>query len=122
MEYGSFLKRVIDEGIAAATEDYTKNPDPAFNSDRLEGSIAGFNACRDKLPHELVEVYKEATEYAHQAFCDRSEKYWWFRCYQIEIEWVCNVVSAGMKMQLLSHLPTYRGVMKASNILGMITL
>lgn len=118
MEYNYFLKRAINEGIGAAKADYPWKK----NKDKREGSIAGFEACRDKQPLELLELYKEACEYANRAFVEQAEDYWWFRCYQLEVEWICNVVSAVMvnegKPPILSHLPTCRGVMQAASILN----
>lgn len=116
MTYEEFLNKVIDNGIAAAKEDY-KN-----DKDRRDGSVAGFEACRDKQPNELLEIYQESVEYAYGSYFERdSSKYWWFRCYQLEVEWVCNVVSALLynegKEPILSWLPTCNGVICANNIL-----
>ena len=52
-----------------------------------------------------------------------KDNYWWFRCFQLEVEWVCNVVSAmlmneGHHTPLLSWLPTANGAMKAASIVG----
>lgn len=118
MNYNEFLNRVIDDGIAAAKADY-KN-----DKNKLEGSIAGFEACRNKMPTELLEVWKETNAYVTNAFAehDDAEKYWWFRCYQLEVEWVCNVVSALMinegQPPILSWFPTCGGFRKAASIVG----
>jgi len=118
MDYNQFLRRIIDEGIAAVTADYTEESD----KDRLEGSIAGFNACRDKLPEQLVEIWTKASADVNEAFGDREKKYWWLRCFQLEVEWVINVVSAMLinegQKPLLAWLPTANGGMKAASILG----
>jgi hypothetical protein len=118
MNYNEFLTRVIDEGIEAAKTDYTEESD----KQRLEGSIAGFEACRDKNPEELVRVWKKASDDVNNAFGDNERKYWWFRCFQLEVEWVCNVVSAMLlnegRRPLLAWLPTANGGMKAASILG----
>jgi hypothetical protein len=118
MNYNEFLTRVIDEGIAAATADYTEESD----KERLEGSIAGFNACRDKSPEQLVELWTKAGMDVNNAFGDMEKRYWFFRCYQLEVEWVCNVVSAMLMNEgqkpLLAWLPTANGGMKAASILG----
>jgi hypothetical protein len=117
MDYNEFLTRVINEGIEAATADYT---DPS-DKERLEGSIAGFNACRDKLPEELVAVWQKATNDMNSAL----DNYWWYRCFQLEVEWVCNVVSGMLvnegQNSLLSWLPTANGMMKAASIIGVNT-
>ena len=51
MNYNDFLSRVIDDGIAAATADY------ADDEPRRIGAVAGFNACRQKSPEELLELF-----------------------------------------------------------------
>jgi len=119
MDYNEFLKRVIDEGIEAAKADYTNESD----KQNLEGSIAGFEACRDKTPTELIEVWKSANEKTNDAFHDQKDNYWWFNCYKLEVEWVCNVISAmlfneGYTQPLLSWLPTVNGMKKAASIVG----
>lgn len=120
MEYFDFLKRVIDDGIEAATRDYTESN----QLNKLEGSIAGFESCRDKSPEELLEVYKEGAEYVNQSYREKEgvDRYWWFRTYLSEIEWVCNVVSATLvmeeKLPILGWQPTVNGMRKALLILG----
>lgn len=122
MSYQDFLTRVIDEGIEAAKTDYAGQKE----NDRLDGSIAGFEACRNKQPNELFEVFKEASEYMNKAFREQATNYWYFRCYQAEVEWVCNVVSALLYNEgqpaILSYLPTVNGMMKAASIVGVKTL
>lgn len=121
MEYNEFLNRVINEGIEAARNDYKKESQKPY----LEGSVAGFEACRNKNPLELFEVFKESQEYVNNSFAERDkhEKYWWLRCYQLEVEWVCNVVSAILlnegKPPILSWMPTCNGVSKAASIVGL---
>lgn len=116
MSYDEFLTEVIDLGIASAKEDY-KNDKP----DHLEGSIAGFEACRGKNPNELLEVWKESAEYMNKAFMERATNYWYFRCYQLEVEWVMNGVSAILVNEgqppLLSWLPTCNAMILADKIL-----
>jgi len=120
MEYNDFLNRVINEGIEAATADYKEERQKSH----LEGSISGFEACRNKSPLELFEVWKESQEYVQKSFFDRDDpdKYWWFRCYQLEVEWVCNVVSVVLlnegKPPILSWLPTCNGMSKAASIIN----
>lgn len=127
MTYNEFLTRIIDEGIAAATADYTDPKD----KERLEGSIAGFNACRNQLPEQLIETWSEANKKCNDAFCngiysdENTNTYWYHRCFQLEVEWVINVVSAMLinegQQPLLAWLPTANGAMKAASILGVNT-
>lgn len=118
MTYKEFLERIIDDGIAAAKKSYAEKK----NKDFLEGSIAGFNACRNLDGTELVELYYIAIGYRNQAHLERADNYWYFNCYVSEVEWVINVVSAMMynegQQPLLSHLPTARGYLKAADILN----
>lgn len=119
MNYEEFLARVIDEGINAAKADYKT----LGQKNKLEGSLAGFEACIGKLPDELKGIWTEANEYVSVAWVDGdSEKYWWFRCYQGEIEWVMNVVSAMLHVMgqppLLSWLPTCNAMSKYASIVG----
>ena len=124
MTYDEFLKRVVDEGIEAARSDYTKPEDKP----RLEGSIEGFEACRNKNPMELTVVLSDVRKATQQAYRDSGEgkisgdEYWKIRCREAEAEWVCNCVSAllanaGMP-PIDSLMPTARGVMKAASIVG----
>jgi len=111
-----FLSRVIDDGIAAAKDDYTR-PD---QEEKLRGSIAGFEACRGKNAEglkELLESSRTATQDAHQR---EAADYWWYRCYELEVEWVCNCFSAILANEGLPVIitPTARGTMKAAEIVG----
>ena len=92
MNYFDFLEMVIDDGIEAAKADYVK-PE---QKQKLEGSIAGFNACRKKTPEELLKILRESERTAQQCtvISKREKEYWYYRCYQLEVEWTCNVVSA----------------------------
>lgn len=114
MIYKDFLERVINEGIEAAKESYKQE----YQKEKLEGAIAGFEACRGKNPVELVDEYSKALKLQQEAYVLHVDNYWWFRCYTLEIEWVINVISAGTRLNMLSHLPTSRGVFKAAQILG----
>ena len=117
MSFEDFLNEVIDRGIAAAKEDYKDE-----TSDKLLGSVAGFEACRRKSPLDLLEVYAESQEYAKEAMFQRAENYWYFRCYQMEVEWVLNCVSClrinNGHEPLLSHLPTCNAMVLVSKIVG----
>lgn len=119
MQYHDFLNKVIDEGIEAATNDYIEEKYKLH----LEGSIAGFEACRNKTPSELLEIWEECQEYILKVPGNRKDmdKYWWFKCYQLEVEWVCNVISVVLiyegKPPILSWLPTFNGMLKAASII-----
>ena len=106
-------KRIIDEGIGAARIDYKDGP-------KLQGSIAGFEACRATKLDELLDLLKAAEAASRDARHRVAPDYWWFRCYELEVEWVCNCLSAVLQNEELVPLitPTVRGYMKVANIVG----
>lgn len=111
--HDAFLEEVISQGIAGAKADYKP-------SDKLKGSIAGFEACRGKNIPELTELLSAARIATWDARQREASDYWWFRCYECEVEWVCNCVSACLLNQGLPTIvpPTARGVMQAARIVG----
>jgi hypothetical protein len=116
VNYDEFLMRVIDDGLVAARNSYQHRPE------KLEGAIAGFEACRGKSPQELQELLQKAFKDTAQARVDGLEinLYWKMRCYEAEIEWVCNVVSAILQNEgkpTIVHV-TARAVIKAAEIVG----
>ena len=118
MDYKTFLSRAIDNGIEGVRADYVSE----HHKEHLEGSIAGFEACRNLLPSELIQLLRTANRYVEDAFINRLENYWFFKCYHGEVEWVLNVISAMLMIDgqqpLLHHLPTARGMLAAYAILG----
>jgi hypothetical protein len=124
MTYEEFLTKAIDKGIDAAKRDYAKPEDKA----RLDGSIAGFEACRGKNPIELRDLMWDARTKTQTAFHRVHEKeitdeeYWKIRCFEAEVEWTCNVVSAILANSggpaLDPLMPTARAVICASEIVG----
>jgi hypothetical protein len=114
MIYGEMLDRVIVDGIAAAVADY----DRADQENQRDGSVRGFNDCRGKTPEELIVLLGEAESRATEAHFANRDDYWYWRCRALEVEWVCNVVSAALRIQLAGHLPTARGAIKAAEIVG----
>lgn len=115
VNYEQLLERVIKDGIEAVMADY----DRADEEDKRDGAVKGFNDCRGKTPEQLVELLVEAEQRANVARRDpENDNYWYWCCRALEVEWVCNVVSAALRMPLASHLPTARGAMKAAEIVG----
>ncbi len=108
--YQDLLARVIGDGIEAARVDYRPGPE-------LDGSVAGFEACRGRTPEQLAALLQEARLEARRG---QAGDYWFWRCRELEVEWVCNVVSAALLNQGLPVIvtPTARGVFKAAEILG----
>ena len=98
MTYNQFLDQIIDNGIEGAKRDYAK-PEQKM---KLRGAIAGFSICRREDPHGLQSLLKMAQESTQQARSEKSEDYLYYRCYEAEIEWVCNCVSA---LLYYNHMP-----------------
>ena len=116
--YDEFLTRVIDDGIAAANADYAQ----PFQAPMRAGAISGFEACRSCTPAELVDLLTAKNRECIPARDEPIEDYWRIRCAALEIEWVCNVVSAFLVNEgqppLTGYLPTARGMLKAAEIIG----
>lgn len=114
MEYGSFIRRVIDDGIEAVKVDYAHKPL------QRDGALRGFEECRGLLAPDLKSLLVEANERCIQAHREQAADYWYWRCRAAEIEWVANVVSAAFMNSGLPIIvtPTCRGMMKAAEILG----
>jgi hypothetical protein len=114
MTFKDFLARVIDDGIKAASESYKDRPM------KLEGAIAGFEACRCKTVFELRQRLHAAANAKNLARVVDRTRYWYYVCYHAEIEWICNVVSAALQNEKLDPIvaPTARGYMKAAEIIG----
>lgn len=114
MTYDEFLTRVIDEGIAAARTDYASSPH------KLKGAVAGFEACRGKDTVALAQLIIEAGKMTQDALLAHVPNYWEIRCFEAEVEWVCNCVSAMLLNEGLPTIvpPTSRGVMRAAEIIG----
>ena len=55
MGYNDFLDSIINQGIASAKRDYVAG-------EKLDGSIAGFEACRNKTYEEIVDILEEVNE------------------------------------------------------------
>jgi hypothetical protein len=123
--YAQLLDRVIDDGIAEVHVAYAE-PEQHHKRD---GAIEGFEACRGKTPEQLLELWSEVEKECGviraeslEGKDDHLKRYWKARYKALQVEFVCNVVSAGLtnngKPPLLSHLPTVRGVMKYAQIVG----
>lgn len=114
MPYDEFLARLIDEGANAASASYAKDPP------KRRGALAGFRACERKTPAQLAVLIEQARMATRDAYGGPIDDYWETRCYEAEVEWICNCVSAALTNMGLPVIvtPTARGVMKAASILG----
>jgi hypothetical protein len=118
MNYDDFLTRVIDEGIEAAKVSYAGAG--VVKRRKREGSIKGFDECRGKNPDELSLFLREARMRTKKAYREQDDDYWYWRCREAEVEWVCNVVSAAMENSGMRGLVpvTGRALNQAASILG----
>ena len=133
VNYIQFLNRVIEDGKAGARESYSTRSNHGeghHKAAKLRGALAGFEACRGKDPMQIRDLYFAANEACEATRAGievngtpaQLDAYWEARCKTLEIEWVANVVSAAMQNEgkdpILAHLPTARGALRASAILG----
>ncbi len=122
MVYIEFLTQVIEDGLKSVGSDESLARHPK----QLEGARAGFEACRDKLPEQLAELLAEANRKSALAYSMANDKdadieeYWKQQYYTLQVEWVCNTVSAMLMSQGAPMITTVtaRGVMNAARILG----
>lgn len=124
MNYDEFLTAVIERGIKGAKLDYEKKPS------KLKGAVDGFTACRGKDPAMLKELLRRARQYTNGAKVSRrtkdavtSDRYWEIRCFELEVEWVCNCVSVllmnnGGDGKDVIVPPTARAVIAVADIVG----
>ena len=108
------LNFIIDDGIESVRESF-KDPKDSL---KLRGSIRGFGDCRGLGLSDLSDFLKAApqTTYLHRQHVD----YVFWRYRELQIEWVCNVLSAILMANgrpTLRH-PTLRGMLKAVEIIG----
>ncbi len=116
MNYKKLIDTIVANGIKAAKRDYKRKNQKAI----LKGSIAGFKACLGKGILELAMLLKEAKEKTTKARGKKLDKYWEARGFELEVEWVCNVVSAALMNEKKPTIitPTARGVISAADIVG----
>lgn len=94
------------------------------SGDKLEGALQGFLESRMTLdPDDLQALVESSTRDVEQARHRRDPKYWYWRYRALQIEWCANVVSAALYSNGLPVIvpPTYRGFLKAADILGINT-
>lgn len=112
MTLSEALERIIDDGIAAARADYAS----PRQSEKLEGSLAGFEECRDKGPREIAALLQEARARTMRAL-EETQDYWYWNSREREIEWVANVISCVLHAQGLNPISamTARGIIGVSD-------
>lgn len=114
LTYDEFLLLIIEDGTEAARLDYARD------QTKLRGAIQGFDECRNRTPESLCALLLEAQQTTAEKRLAEAPDYWFWRCREAEIHWVCNVVSAAFYHQGLPVIvpPTVNGALKAADILG----
>jgi hypothetical protein len=134
MTMEEFLDRLISTGKDAARRDYGKRSDDLGRA-RLEGALAGFEACRGKPPFEILILLREEQKKTRElrigmsspGTAERaaeSRAYWHQRCREAEIEWVANCISAALWNEGKTPLipPTARALKHVATIVGVAPL
>ena len=116
MTRGELLDAVIDD---ACTEIPMAYPRPD-QRDKRDGGIAGAQSCRGMEDAALLTHLDAATKRSRDAMARRATDYWWHRMFEIQVEWVLNVLSAAAWAHGMppAMTPTARGLAKAAEVLG----
>lgn len=105
IEYKDFLKRIIDDGIAAASGRFTDG------SEELNWALSGFVSCEGLDPHDLRKLLIRSRQEAKETGKKEAAT---------AVEWVCNCVSALLEsngLPVIIH-PTVKGYFKTADVLG----
>lgn len=115
MPYEKFLEEVIERGKVGVIRDYHKPHQIGLK----KGSLAGFEACRGLSPKDLRDLMTTSRGRIDWDTSD-DNSHWYGRGFNMEVEWVCNVVSAMLLNEGKPVIiqPTARAVMLAAEILG----
>ena len=117
MPEADFLALVISDGMEAARHSYAR-PSQRL---KLEGALQGYEDCRGLDADGLAALLASSARRREQAMREGDPRYFFWRCREAEVEWVCNVLSAAQRNQGLRQVsvPTARGLAKAAEILGL---
>lgn len=117
MNLADFTTAAIEAGLLSIEDD----PQLQKHPKRMEGSREGFEACRGKDPEALRALLAKANADAESARRERTdiEDYWRARYFALQVEWICNTVSAVLMNEDLPTIvpPTARGAINAAKIL-----
>ena len=116
MDERTFLNLVIDDGL---TEVVLAYPGPNGQM-RREGCTRGFEDCRGLDGDGLLRLRDDAREATAAAMRGQAPDYWFWRCRELQVEWVLNVLSAARHANGMPTLvtPTMRGMAKAAHVLN----
>lgn len=112
------LSFAIDDGIEALRERHAGR----LGADlmRFEGGRDGFEACRGREPHELVETLAAATMRRETARQAGAADYWYHRYFEVQVEYVASVMSAALLQHGLPPIATVtaQSLMRYAEIVG----
>lgn len=116
MDRQNLLNAIIDDGVTEIPLAYPR-PD---QKDKREGGIAGFEACRGLDDDGIVSLLAQARDRTAKAMTTTDPGYWHHRMYELQIEWVLNVLSAAATANGMKAPAGYtaRGMLKAADVLG----
>lgn len=115
MKYFDFLNQTVDHCIAQGELYQIPQEESSmkFHTD-------GFEACRNKPPHELAALLQESVKNRAEHF--GQSDYWYFRRYEVQVEWICNIVSVLLAARgnapLAAHLPTSAAAEQLARLIG----
>ena len=129
-QFSKVLEKAIDDGIAEIKIHFSL----PGNSNNLAGGIAGFEACKGATLEKLCELHNDANEKVRRLLekleCNKgsikdSMNYWYWRYYELQIEFIWNVMSSFLflKRESSSYLKpditstTSRGIAKAARLI-----
>ena len=116
MKSYEMLDRIIDDA-AGELRRHMSSPEQAS---RLDGALEGLEACRGLIPSDLKELMQASEQAMLTARQQDPEHYWWYRWYALQVEWVCNCMSAWLMQHDLPVIvqPTIRGALNVARIQG----
>ena len=119
MNLNEVINRIIDDGVVAAKRDYS-NPRNPNHPQMQRGAVAGFEACRGLEPEQLLVLWNESRAESDHSRRNSATNYWEHCCFELEVEWVCNCVSAVLYHNGLPSLgplwPTAKASLKVAEI------
>lgn len=105
-DYSDFLNRLIDRTVAEVQRVYGIRT----SLEKLNGSLAGCAACRDKTPAELKILLSTSRLSSLDARKHDSTKFWWYRSYEEQVGWICNVMSCWLMNRNEATITTHTTV------------
>lgn len=118
MDRRQILDRIVDDGIVSVRE-HLSRPD---QTDKLDGSVKGFEACRGLSDQELRDLLAACETAWMDARNRRDGDIEWFRWYWLQVEWTANCLSVWLMQQNQPVIvqPTARAALNVERILNSV--